>query len=333
MTYVTKFVFSVSTGYIFTHINFMALLTVGTVAFDAIETPFGKVDKIIGGSANYISWSAAHLCKPVQVTAVVGDDYPNSELEQLKYLGVDFSGLQIKDGEKSFFWSGKYDMNLNDRTTTATDLNVLANFEPIIPKSFQETDYVLLGNLTPAVQNRVLDQMTTQPKLIAMDTMNYWIQDEQYQDDLKKILQRVDVLIINEEEARMLGNNYSIVKSARIILESMGPKFVVVKKGEHGALLFHENNAYFAPALPLEDVFDPTGAGDSFAGGFMGYLAKTDNVSFENLKRAVIYGSVMASFCVEKFGPERLKELDMSQIEQRIQDFVDLVQVDIVLQE
>ncbi len=311
----------------------MALLTVGTIAFDAIETPFGKVDKIIGGSANYIAWSAAHFCKPVQVSAVVGDDYPNSELEQLKHLGVDFSGLQIKEGQKSFFWSGKYDMNLNDRTTTETALNVLADFDPQIPDSFQGSDYVLLGNLTPEVQIRVLDQMKEKPKLVAMDTMNYWIQDDRYKAGLEAILKRVDVLIINEEEARMLGQDYSIVKCAKKILDTMGPKFVVVKKGEHGALLFYDNNVYFAPALPLEDVFDPTGAGDSFAGGFMGYIAKSDDISFENLKRAVIYGSAMASFCVEKFGPQRLKELDQSQIKQRIQDFVDLVQVDIVIKE
>jgi len=311
----------------------MSLLAVGTIAFDAIETPFGKVDKIIGGSANYIAWSAGHFCKPVQISAVVGDDYPQSEVEQLKHLGVDFSGLQVKEGQKSFFWSGKYDMNLNDRTTAQTDLNVLADFDPILPPQYRSTDYVLLGNLTPEVQLRVLNQMEKRPKLIAMDTMNYWIENDAYKPGLLEVLKRVDILIINEEEARMLGQDYSIVKCAKHILHTMGPTFVIVKKGEHGALLFHKKAAYFAPALPLEEVFDPTGAGDSFAGGFMGYIACTDDISFENLKRGVIYGSAMASFCVEKFGPQRLKELDMQQIDRRIQEFVDLVQVDIVLQD
>lgn len=311
----------------------MSLLAVGTIAFDSIETPFDKVDKIIGGSANYIAWSGCHLCQPIYVSAVVGGDYPQKEIDVLHERGVNFDGLEVKEDEKSFFWAGKYKMNYNDRDTIQTDLNVLENFLPIIPESAADAEFVLLGNLTPEIQLSVVKQMSTKPKLIAMDTMNYWIKNEQYQEGLKAILKEVDVLIINEEEVRMLAKNFSIVKSARIILENMGPKFVVVKKGEHGALLFHENKAFFAPALPLEEVFDPTGAGDAFAGGFMAYLAQTKDISFENLKRGVIYGSVMASFCVEQFGPNRLKTLTKADIDQRLEDFVDLVQVDIELRD
>lgn len=311
----------------------MSLLTVGTIAFDAIETPFDKIDKIIGGSANYIAWSASHLCSEIFISAVIGEDYPQHEIELLKKRGVNFQGLQVKQGEKSFFWSGKYHMNYNDRDTLQTDLNVLADFEPTLPEEAKKSEYILLGNLTPQVQLDVLNQLEVEPRLIAMDTMNYWIQNEKYSSDLKKVLQRVDVLIINEEEVRMLAQNYSIVKSAKIILETMGPKFVVVKKGENGALLFHENRIFFAPALPLEEVFDPTGAGDAFAGGFMGYICKTKDRSFENLKRAVIHGSAMASFCVEEFGPNRLKKLEPPHIANRLEDFIDLVQVDIEMRD
>ena len=311
----------------------MSLLAVGTIAFDAIETPFDKIDKIIGGSANYIAWSASHLCKEIFISAVVGEDYPQEEIELLKNRGVNFEGLQVKQGEKSFFWSGKYHMNYNDRDTLITDLNVLANFEPVLPAAARNSEYILLGNLTPKVQLEVLNQLEVEPRLVAMDTMNYWIENEEYRADLNQVLQRIDVLIINEEEVRMLAQNYSIVKSAKLILETMGPKFVVVKKGENGALLFHENKIFFAPALPLEEVFDPTGAGDAFAGGFMGYVAKTKDRSFENLKRAVIHGSAMASFCVEKFGPNRLKSIHPEDIEQRLEDFIDLVQVDIEMRD
>lgn len=311
----------------------MSLLVVGTIAFDSIETPFDKIDKIIGGSANYITWSASHLCKEIYACATVGDDYPQTEIELLKARGVNFDGLQIKQGEKSFFWSGKYHMNYNDRDTLQTDLNVLADFQPMVPENARNCDYVMLGNLTPKVQLDVLNQLLSKPKLVGMDTMNYWIENEKYRPDLLRVLQRVDVLIINEEEVRMLAQNYSIVKSAKIILETMGPKFVVVKKGENGALLFHQNKIFFAPALPLEEVFDPTGAGDAFAGGFMGYLSNTNDTSFENLKRAVIQGSAMASFCVEEFGPNRLKSLVPPQIEQRIEAFIDLVQVDIEMRD
>lgn len=307
----------------------MSLVAVGTVAIDAIETPFGKVDKISGGSGHYIAWTASNFTKEVKVVAVVGGDFPMEEIAQLKERGVDFEGLQIKENEKSFFWAGKYHMDMNSRDTLVTDLNVLAEFDPILPQSYKSPDFVLLGNLTPAVQQRLLDQLENKPKLIALDTMNYWIQDPQFRPALDKVLTQIDVLIINDEEARMLGNHHSVVKCARKILAEMGPKFVIVKKGEHGALLFHKDHIFFAPALPLEEVFDPTGAGDTFAGGFMGYLDMTQDVSFENMKRAIIYGSAMASFCVEKFGPRRLMELSIPEIKQRVQDFIDLVQFDI----
>lgn len=308
----------------------MSLLALGTVAFDSIETPFDKVDKIIGGSCNYIAWAAAHLTDKIYVSAVVGGDYPEDELKQLEARGVNFSSLEIKENEKSFFWAGKYHMNFNDRDTVQTDLNVLENFQPKLSDQAKKSKYVMLGNLTPAVQISVIEQMED-PKLIALDTMNYWIQDEQYRPELLKVLQQIDVLIINEEETRMLSNTHSLIKGAKYILNNLGPKFVVMKKGEHGALLFHKDLVFFAPALPLEDVFDPTGAGDSFAGGFMGYLARVDDLSFENMKRAIIYGSVMASFCVEKFGPRRLKEINEQDIQQRLQEFTQLTQVDLLL--
>ncbi len=309
------------------------LLAVGTIAFDSIETPFGKADKIIGGSVNYIAWSACHLCDCVEVSAVVGGDYPQDEIKQLINFGADFTGLQVKEEEKTFFWSGKYHMNLNDRDTLTTDLNVLKDFDPILPESYLDSEFVMLGNLTPSVQIKVLDQLNKRPSLVAMDTMNYWIQRQEYREDLLAILARVDVLIINDEEARMLGNHYSLVKCAKLIMNEMGPKFVIIKKGENGALLFYKEQVYFAPALPLEEVFDPTGAGDTFAGGFMGYLAQSRDTSFENLKRAVIFGSTMASFCVEDFGPNRLKHLHGEEIEERVQEFLQLVQVDIELKD
>lgn len=306
----------------------MSLLIVGTVAFDALETPFGKTDKITGGSANYFSWSASNFIHDIKLVSVVGSDYDFDELELLKKRGVDMEGLQIKEGEKSFFWSGKYHMDMNTRDTLDTQLNVLADFDPILPDSCKNNDFVMLGNLTPQVQLKVLEQLETKPRLVAMDTMNFWM--DIMMDDLLKVLKKVDILIINDEEARQLSGEYSLVKAAKSILD-MGPKYLVIKKGEHGALLFHGNNVFFAPALPLEDVFDPTGAGDTFAGGFIGYLASTKDVSFDNMKRAIIYGSALASFCVEKFGNERMKSLTHDELQDRVQEFIDLVQFDISL--
>ncbi len=308
----------------------MSLLVVGTVAFDAIETPFGKTDKIAGGSANFISWAASNFTNDISLIAVIGDDYDMKEIAELEKRGVSMDGLQIKKGEKSFFWSGKYHMNMNARDTLTTDLNVLADFDPVIPAHQQKPDFVMLGNLTPAVQQRVFDQLQSKPKLVALDTMNFWIENDMFKPDLDKVIAQTDMLIINDEEARMLSNEYSMVKAAKKIM-ALGPQFVVIKKGEHGALLFHENEVFFAPALPLEEVFDPTGAGDTFAGGFMGYLAMTNDTSYDNMKRGIVYGSAMASFCVEKFGNLRLKEVTSREIDTRIQQFIDLVQFEIEL--
>jgi len=306
----------------------MSLLVIGTVAYDAIETPFGKTDKIVGGSAMYFSISASQFGVPTQLVSVVGEDFDQDFLEGMKSRNIDLSGLQVKKGEKSFFWSGKYHIDMNSRDTLDTQLNVLGGFEPILPDSYKDAEFLMLGNLMPSLQADVLDQLNQKPKLVALDTMNFWM--DSFMDDLKDVLKRVDVLIINDEEARQLADDYSLVKSAKKILE-MGPKVVVIKKGEHGALLFNEKEAFFAPALPLEEVFDPTGAGDTFAGGFIGYLAKSRDTSFENMKRAVIYGSAMASFCVEKFGPERLLELNEHEVHERVKQFIDLVQFDIQL--
>ncbi|HPA35794.1 MAG TPA: PfkB family carbohydrate kinase [Chitinophagales bacterium] len=307
----------------------MSLLVVGTVAFDAIETPFGKTDKITGGSGNYICQSAGHFTNDMQLVSIIGDDFSQEELQYLQSIGTDIEGIEVKKGEKSFFWSGRYHMDLNRRDTLVTDLNVLANFDPVLPEKYKDAEFLILGNIDPALQAKVITQMVERPKLIAMDTMNFWM--DIAMDNLKTTLKMVDLLIVNEEEARQLTNEYSLVRAAAAIRE-MGPKFLIIKKGEHGALLFHGNRVFFAPALPLEDVFDPTGAGDTFAGGFMGYLAKTKDLSFENMKRAVIYGSAMASYCVEKFGPQRLKELTEQEIEDRVQVFIELVDFDIILQ-
>lgn len=300
----------------------MSLLTVGTVAFDAIETPFGKADKIIGGAATYISLAASFFTKKIQLVSVIGDDFPQNMLDELSNRSIDLAGLQVKKGEKSFFWAGKYHYNMNDRDTLDTQLNVLADFDPVLPAHFQQPNFLMLGNLTPAVQMRVIEQIPVRPKIVAMDTMNFWM--DIALDQLKEVIGKVDILTINDEEARQLSGEYSLVRAARKIFE-LGPKYLVIKKGEHGALLFHEDEAFFAPALPLADVFDPTGAGDTFAGGFMGYLAHTGNLSFENMKRAVIFGSAMASFCVEKFGVERLLELTEMEIHERVRQFVRLV--------
>ncbi len=307
----------------------MSLLVVGTVAFDAIETPFGKTDKIVGGSATYVALSASYYTKPINLVAVVGDDFPNEKVGMLQGHGVDIEGLQIKEGEKSFFWSGKYHNDMNTRDTLVTELNVLETFDPVLPEAYKENDYVLLGNLAPGVQIQVLERMNKRPKLVVLDTMNFWMEPP-FIDDLKKVLTMIDVLSINDEEARQLSGEYSLVKAAKAIME-MGPKYLIIKKGEHGALLFHGKQVFFAPALPLEDVFDPTGAGDTFAGGFIGFLANTDDISFENMKRAVIHGSAMASFCVEKFGTERIENLSQDNFDDRLMKFVDLVQFEIDL--
>jgi len=306
----------------------MSLTIIGTVAFDAIETPFGKTDKIIGGAATYASLAASYLTKKVNLVGVVGDDFPTESIDMLKNHGVNTEGLQIKQGEKSFFWAGKYHNDMNSRDTLATELNVLADFDPIIPESYQDTEYLMLGNLTPTIQRTVVERMKKRPKLILMDTMNFWM--DIAWDELMKTLKLVDVLSINDEEARQLSKEYSLVKAARKILD-MGPKVLIIKKGEHGALLFNKTQVFFAPALPLEDVFDPTGAGDTFAGGFIGYLAKTGDISFENMKNAIIYGSALASLCVEKFGTERLQNLRPYEVEDRIKDFIDLVQFEITI--
>ena len=304
----------------------MSLLVIGSVAFDAIETPFGKTDKIIGGAATYISLSSSYLEDNINLVAVVGGDFPKADIQLLKSHGIDTEGLQIKEDEKSFFWSGKYHNDMNSRDTLITELNVLENFDPIIPSSYQNSDYVMLGNLSPDVQRTVIERMENKPKLIAMDTMNFWM--DIAQESLDKTIAMVDVLIINDEEARQLSGEYALVKAAKKIM-AMGPRFLIIKKGEHGALLFDSESVYFCPALPLEEVFDPTGAGDTFAGGFIGFLASTDDISFDNMKRAVIYGSAMASFCVEKFGTERLVNLSKSEINSRVQQFIDLSQVQI----
>ncbi len=306
----------------------MSLLVVGTVAFDAIETPFGKTDKIVGGAASYIALAASYFHKDINLVSVVGDDFPNEFLDILKKQGTDVTGLQIKNGEKSFFWSGRYHNDMNSRDTLETQLNVLENFDPIVPEHCKETDFLMLGNLMPVVQQKVLNQLTKRPKLIVLDTMNFWM--DIAMEELMITLKEIDVLTINDSEARQLSGEYSLVKAAQKIL-TMGPKVLVIKKGEHGALLFNKEEVFFAPALPLEDVFDPPGAGDSFAGGFIGYLAKTGDVSFENMKRAIIFGSAMASFTVEKFGTERLIGLSDADVKNRVQEFIDLVQFDISL--
>ena len=306
----------------------MSLLVVGTVAFDAIETPFGKTDKILGGAATYIGLSASYFLEKSNLVSVVGDDFPNEHINLLKGKGVNVDGLQIKDGEKTFFWSGRYHTDMNTRDTLDTQLNVLGEFDPIVPETYKNAEFLMLGNLMPSVQQRVLDQLPNRPKLVVLDTMNFWM--DNFLDDLMASLKNVDVLTINDEEARQLSGEYSLVKAAKKIL-AMGPKFLIIKKGEHGALLFSDKEVFFAPALPLEEVFDPTGAGDTFAGGFIGYLASTGDISFENMKRAVIYGSAMASFCVEKFGTERMQDLSKDEMRARINAFIDLVQFEISL--
>lgn len=306
----------------------MSLLVIGTVAFDAIETPFGKTDKIVGGAATFISIAASYFTKNINLVSVVGDDFPIESIKMLQNKGVNTDGLQIKQGEKTFFWSGRYHNDMNSRDTLDTQLNVLENFDPIIPEDYQDCEFLMLGNLAPSVQHTILDRLKTRPKLVVLDTMNFWM--DIALNDLKELLKRVDVLTINDEEARQLSGEYSLVKASQKIL-AMGPKYLIIKKGEHGALLFNNDQVFFAPALPLEEVFDPTGAGDSFAGGLIGYLAETRDISFDNLKRAIIFGSALASFSVEKFGTERIQNLSDKDVDERVQQFIDLVQFDITL--
>ena len=306
----------------------MSLIVVGTMAFDAIETPFGKSGTIIGGSATYVAWAASNFVRPVNQLSVIGYDFPQDELEALKNRGVQLDGVQVKQEEKSFFWAGKYHMDMNSRDTLDTQLNVLANFSPEVPDSYQGSEFLMLGNLMPKLQMSVIRQLKQRPRLIVMDTMNFWM--DTAMEDLEAVLKEVDVLMVNDSEARQLSGQFSLVRAAKEI-RKMGPKFIVIKKGEHGALLFHEDNVFFAPALPLEEVFDPTGAGDTFAGGFIGHLAATKDISFHNMKNAIIKGSALASFCVEKFGTTRMKEISEADIENRVQKFVDLVNFDITL--
>lgn len=299
----------------------MSLVVIGTVAFDAIETPFGKTDKIVGGAATYASLAASYFYDQVKIVGVVGDDFHREDIEDFKNHGIEVEGLQIKTGEKSFFWSGKYHNDMNSRDTLATELNVLADFDPVIPDSYQDCQYLLLGNLTPQIQLTTINRLKNRPKLIVLDTMNFWM--DVALDDLLAVLKQVDVLTVNDAEARQLSGEYSLVKAANKILQ-MGPKYLIIKKGEHGALLFHEDKIFSAPALPLAEVFDPTGAGDTFAGGFIGYLAKVGSITFNNMKNAIIYGSALASFCVEQFGTERIKNLTEEDVRERIREFVSL---------
>lgn len=298
------------------------------MAFDAIETPFGKIDQIVGGSGTYVAYAASNFVKPVQQISIVGYDFPTEEMDELRSRGVELDGVEIVSDKRSFFWSGRYHEDMNSRDTLVTDLNVLADFDPKVPASYQGAEFLMLGNLQPKIQLNVIQEMIKRPRLIVMDTMNFWM--ESAMSDLKIVLRYVDMLMVNDAEARQLSGQFSLVKAARAIMD-MGPKYLIIKKGEHGALLFHGDEVFYAPALPLEDVFDPTGAGDTFAGGFMGYMASTGDVSFENMKRGIIVGSALASFCVEKFGPTRLKEITKSEINERIQQFKNLVNFDIEL--
>ncbi len=302
----------------------MSLLVLGTVAFDTIETPFGKADRIIGGAGTYIAWAGSMFYNDIRLVSVIGDDFPQSELDLLRNRGVNMDALELRKGEKSFFWAGKYHLDLNSRDTLVTELNVLENYNPVLPESSKNVDFLMLGNFAPAVQMSLIEQIPNRPKLVVMDTMNFWM--DIAMDELKAVLKKIDVLTINDEEARQLSGEYSLVKAAKAI-RAMGPKYLVIKKGEHGALLFHPEGMFYVPALPLEEVFDPTGAGDSFAGGFIGHLAKTGDFSFENMKRALICGSAVASFCVEKFGPNKLKELDDTKLQARMQQFMSLMTV------
>ncbi|SNR13940.1 PfkB family carbohydrate kinase [Tenacibaculum jejuense] len=304
------------------------LLAVGTVAFDAIETPFGKTDKILGGSGTFVGLAASQFGVETGVVSVVGGDFPQSYLDMMQNKGIDTTGIEIVKDGKTFFWSGRYHNDMNSRDTLVTELNVLETFTPVVPDAFKDAEVVMLGNLHPLTQASVLDQMNERPKLVVLDTMNFWM--DIALSDLHEVLKRIDVITINDEEARQLSGEYSLVNAAKKIHE-MGPKYVVIKKGEHGALLFNDDNMFFAPALPLAEVYDPTGAGDTFAGGFCGYLSKTGNYSFENMKNAIIYGSNLASFCVEKFGTQRMEELSKDEVQNRLEAFKKLTQFNIEL--
>lgn len=296
----------------------MSLIVVGTMAYDAIETPFGKTNRIVGGSATYVAWSASNFYQPIKQVSIVGGDFEQNEMDALAARGVAFDGVEIVQDGKSFFWSGRYHTDMNSRDTLITDLNVLEQFNPQLPESYQDCQYLMLGNLAPAVQKSVINQLKNRPKLIVLDTMNFWM--DIALDELKEVLTMVDVLVVNDGEARQLSGEYSLVKAAKVI-RAMGPKYLIIKKGEHGALLFYNEQIFSAPALPLEEVFDPTGAGDTFAGGFIGYIAMKNDISFETMKKGVIMGSVMASYCVEEFGPERLKKVNMDDIDARLVQF------------
>jgi sugar/nucleoside kinase (ribokinase family) len=302
------------------------LIIVGAVAFDAIETPFGKTDKILGGPATFIGLAASQFEVDSAIVSIVGGDFPNEYLDMFKNRGIDISSLEVVQNGKTFFWSGKYHNDMNTRDTLATELNVLADFNPVVPETYKNSKVLMLGNLQPSVQSSVIEQMSEKPDLVILDTMNFWM--DTALEDLKKVIRKVDVITINDEEARQLTSEYSLVIAAKKIM-GMGPKYVVIKKGEHGALLFFENEIFYAPALPLKEVFDPTGAGDTFAGGFAGFLAQTEDFSFDNLKKAIIYGSALASFCVEKFGTERMLNLDKKELNDRILQFKNLTQFDL----
>ncbi|MEO1513830.1 MAG: PfkB family carbohydrate kinase [Bacteroidota bacterium] len=304
----------------------MDLVSVGTVAFDSIETPYGKADRVVGGAATYISLAASYFTKSLGLVSVVGDDFPDEEIKYMRKRKINLDGLEIKEGEKSFFWAGRYHDNMNQRDTLVTDLNVLADFNPKLPEAYRYAKILMLGNLTPEIQLKVIRQMKKEPKLTVLDTMNFWM--DVAMPGLKKVIKKVDVLTINDEEARQLSGEYSLVKAARVI-HKMGPRFLIVKKGEHGALLFYGDDIFFAPALPLAEVFDPTGAGDTFAGGFTGYLAQSGRINMANMRRAIIYGSAMASFCVEQFSIQRLKTLNKREINSRVKRFSKLVKFDL----
>lgn len=306
----------------------MSLIVVGTMAFDAIETPFGKVNQIIGGSATYLAYAASNFIQPIYQVSIVGYDFPKEEMTSLEKRGVHMDGVEIVPDKKSFFWSGRYHMDMNSRDSLITDLNVLADFDPVLPESYQDAEFLMLGNLHPTIQKKVIQQLKQRPRLIAMDTMNFWM--ESAMPELEEVLGMVDVLLLNDSEARQLSAQFSLVKAAKEIMK-MGPQYLIIKKGEHGALLFHKDQVFFAPALPLEEVFDPTGAGDTFAGGFMGHIARTKDISFDNMKTGIIVGSALASFCVEKFGPQRMQEINREDIDNRIRQFVNLVNFDIEL--
>ena len=304
----------------------MSLLTVGSVAFDKLETPFGKTDKIVGGAATFITLTASYFTKNNYLVGIVGEDFPQEMIETFQEHGVDTEGLVIDPNGKTFFWHGKYHEDMNNRDTLDTQLGVFENWTPVIPEKYQDTQFLMLGNMVPEIQYQTLKQLKNRPKFVMLDTMNLWM--DIMMDDLKKVIGEIDCLTINDAEARQLSGDYSLKRAAKTIM-AMGPKTLIIKKGEHGALLFQEDRTFFCPALPLEEVFDPTGAGDTFAGGFIGYLAKTNDLSFENMKRAIIYGSAMASFCVEKFGTERMQYLSQTEINNRVMEFVQLASFEI----